>query len=179
MSIVIRSRAPRPIKLFLITSVALLIFASVGASSSIAASPGGLNDPSLAPSSSASLFGGTAEQIAPAPASTRPSGAKRARIAREFEQLPLAFARNRGQAPKRVRYIANGPGYGIALERDSIELALARKAKHRKRARTAILSLSLRGARAGALQASHRLPGVSNYLQGADRSRWATGVHSF
>jgi hypothetical protein len=112
-------------------------------------------------------------------ASARPSDAAGAKIARAFDRLPLAFGRNRGQAAKRARFVAQGPGYGIALERRGFELALSRKAKHQKHSRTARLAVSLRGARGAALRATHRLPGTSNYMVGADRSRWASGVHSF
>jgi len=109
----------------------------------------------------------------------RPSRADRQRITRAYQRLPLAFDANNGQAAPRTRFLAQGPGYSLGLTRRGMHLALTRATGRRNRSRTDELSLSLVGSRHASLSASRRLPGTSNYLIGADRSRWATGVRSF
>jgi hypothetical protein len=133
----------------------------------------------------ASLSGGrgaerhSARSVPPAVAG-RLSRVQRSRIANLARRLPLAFEQNHGQAAAGVRYVANGPGFGLALTRTGVSVALARQSGTRGAAAAVrVLGLSLHGAHPAALSASRALPGISNYLIGNDRSRWVTGVRRF
>src|SRR5947209_2496613 len=47
----------------------------------------------------------------------------REQILNAYANLPLTFVENRGQTDSRVRYYAQGPGYGFYLTRDQVALS--------------------------------------------------------
>ena len=80
--------------------------------------------------------------------------------------LPLAFEPNRGQAPKDIRYMARIGGGRLLVRTGSLALRL----------RGEEFGLNLVGASQSAPIAERRAPGVVNYLQGRDPSKWRTNV---
>jgi hypothetical protein len=67
-------------------------------------------------------------------------------------------------------YVARGRNYALALGERGATLHLRRGEE------LAALDLQLEGAQAAAAQGENRLPGVSNYFVGADRSQWRANV---
>jgi Beta-propeller repeat len=106
--------------------------------------------------------------------------------AARYARLPLSFERNRGQASRRVDFLARGRGIALLLSRGDAVIALRRPRKSAsgrptaKYARPAVLRLRLVGAdrRARAVGA-RRLQGRVNYLLGADWRRWHTNVPTY
>jgi hypothetical protein len=84
-----------------------------------------------------------------------------------YGRLPLAFAANRGQAPGRYRYVAQGAGYALGLGRGGATLVLTRG----RHARTA-LTMQTPGGRLLSPAPQRSLPGKVNYLIGTDRAEW-------
>jgi len=98
-----------------------------------------------------------------------------ASTAADFGQLPLRFEPNVGQAPATVKYTAESAGYRVALTPQGAYLSLPTG-----RLEHAQLRLSLAGASSSArMAAEHRLPTVTNYFLGSDRSQWRRGVPNF
>jgi len=92
-----------------------------------------------------------------------------------YGSLPLAFEPNQGQASAGIRFLARGPGYGLALTRAGATLAL-----HRTDGGAAALKLRFAGANENVrLVGSRPLPGKVNYLRGNDASKWLTGIGTF
>ncbi|MBI4906958.1 MAG: SBBP repeat-containing protein [Acidobacteria bacterium] len=93
---------------------------------------------------------------------------QKARIAEQYGRLPLAFEWNQGQTDARARYFARSGGYAIWLTDDGAVLG---RAGHEP------VRLNMQGARKPRqIEAVEKLPGVANYLIGADRSQWRTHV---
>ncbi|MBI1765270.1 MAG: SBBP repeat-containing protein [Acidobacteria bacterium] len=116
----------------------------------------------------------------------KPGGARLAQLA---QQQPLGFERASGADG----FQARGAGYRLGLTENGARLELraandgnqqarraARRATHTQPAtvpRAAVLQLELPGAQPHPrLEALDALPGVSNYLLGADARHWQTGV---
>src|SRR4051812_4770129 len=82
---------------------------------------------------------------------------------------PLAFEPNVGQTDPRARYVARSRGYTVFVTSDGPIIAL--------RGSTDTSAVRLRcvgGAQTPAVTAVDELPGRTNYLAGADRSKWRT-----
>ena len=123
------------------------------------------------------------------------SDASNGRVADAYGKLPLSFEVNVGQADTPARFLARGPGYGVALEPTQAVLALRRSVRSPAtpsagpvaRARdvaetttTARLALQFVGAnRAAAVTGEAALPGVVNYLLGNDPAQWHRNVKTF
>lgn len=108
------------------------------------------------------LFGAALVQAA-VPPSQFPAAA-----AALYRDLPLAFEPNMGQADPSVQFLARGPGYGLFIA--SNEVNIRRRDGPGMRVRFA-------GASAAARARGHsRLPGRSNYLTGAGANDWKTGI---
>ena len=102
----------------------------------------------------------------PAPAA-RDAGAM---AERAYAQLPLRFEPNRGQSGPGVQFLARGAGY----------TALISGAESVLRVGGTELPMRVVGADPSApAETGRRLPGVTNYLQGADPMGWLTGVPGF
>jgi hypothetical protein len=91
------------------------------------------------------------------------------------------FEPNLGQADPRVRFMAQGRGYGLFLTDGAAVLSLAHARSGKKAtAPTSVIKMQLIGARAGSVpQGAEPLPGKSNYFMGNDPSRWQRGVPQF
>jgi hypothetical protein len=103
-------------------------------------------------------------------------GADLDRASNALAKLPVAFVENRGQTDARVRYYAQGPGYGFYLTADDVVLAFA--PKHKTIETTLALRFVGRNPRAipeGALP----LGGEVNYLLGSDPARWTTHLQRY
>jgi photosystem II stability/assembly factor-like uncharacterized protein len=87
-----------------------------------------------------------------------------------FEQLPLAFEVNQGQAAAGVSFVAHGGGATLDLTPTTAALSTAAGA----------LQMQLVGASASATPvAIGELPGKTNYLIGSDSSQWITNVATY
>ncbi|HEY0172939.1 MAG TPA: SBBP repeat-containing protein [Pyrinomonadaceae bacterium] len=103
---------------------------------------------------------------------------ERAHATPDFGRLPLTFEANRGQAAPRVRYLARGAGYTLALGLDGALLSL--KLRDADGGRAGQLRMSFPGANREARPAGLGLTeAVSNYLKGRDPRRWVTGVENY
>src|SRR5512140_1656383 len=60
----------------------------------------------------------------------------------KYEEVPLSFEPNRGQAPADVRFLARGPGYAVGLSAGASTVVLG--------AERAVVRINLLGADAGA-----------------------------
>jgi len=124
---------------------------------------------------------------------------------KNYGKLPLHFETNEGQSDPRVRFLARGQGYQLFLEPTVATLSLRsakpveRKAeewmpghprldlgRHDKGKRQAekqtfsTLRMKLVGANGKAKASGHeKLPGISNYLIGNDKSKWHTGIANY
>jgi hypothetical protein len=88
--------------------------------------------------------------------------------------LPLAFVANAGQVDSRARYYAQGSGYGFYFTRREAALSFVQGR------RGAAHALHFVGASpAVVLQARGRLAGTVNYMVGANRAKWHTGLPSY
>ena len=82
--------------------------------------------------------------------------------------LPIAFEPNRGQASG--DFVARGSGMTVALQSDRVEFI----------GRGSRVVTTLNGARHGVRpEPEQRLPGVTHYLKGNDRSRWITDIPNY
>ena len=98
--------------------------------------------------------------------------ATKARVAANYGKLPLIFEANRGQTDARVKFLSRGRGYTLFLTDSEAVLSL-RGAEGKGHA----LRVKLLGAEAEPkMTGLGRLPGVSNYFIGRDRSKWRTKV---
>ncbi len=96
----------------------------------------------------------------------RPPTAKRPPRLAAFAQLPLAFV----PAADGRSFVAQGPGYTLALRSSQATLALGKGHAFR---------LRLQGARAAAPHPADRLASVSNEYIGNDRRRWRTHLPNY
>ncbi len=118
-------------------------------------------------------------------------------------RLPLAFEPNQGQTDASVQFLSHGPGFSLYLTGTGATLAVARSRAPRRHftghgrghgdglthdaaiTGTAPISatairLRYEGADPNARASSgDQLPGVANYLIGADPSHWHTGVPTY
>jgi hypothetical protein len=135
--------------------------------------------------------------LAPQRESTAADAAATERISGQYGQLPLSFERNEGQTDGRVEFLSRGFGYALFLAAGgeavfvlagtgSDDNALraegsAAVANELPPAATgAVLRLRLVGARAEAHAVGREpLPGPVNYLRGADRAGWRTGIRAY
>lgn len=132
--------------------------------------------------------------LAPTVANAQPSLAV-ARLA----QSPLSFEANHGQTDPSVRFLTRGTGYHVWVQPTALTLMVAQPEKQKSPAEmmasksgksavepvdhspeAAVVRMKLVGANPKAkLQGESRLPGVSNYFIGNDRSKWCTNVPRF
>jgi Beta-propeller repeat len=115
-----------------------------------------------------------------------------------LSRLPLAFEPNEGQARPGVMFLARGAGYGAMLTRRGFVLSLtgAEHGAHERssegKAKSArgtdnlpseevrLLRVRLKGANLSArIEGEQRLPGVTNYLIGNDRTKWHTRIPNY
>lgn len=88
--------------------------------------------------------------------------------------LPVAFEANHGQAHASVRFLAGSAAHTLYLTPTEAVLTLHGKAD------ADTLRLELEGAKASApISGVGRLPGVVNYLRGADPARWLPKIPTY
>ncbi|MEX0817673.1 MAG: hypothetical protein WD027_09510 [Gaiellales bacterium] len=108
-----------------------------------------------------------------APAFERNPANERVRDA--FARLPLSFVPNAGQTDARVRYYAQGPGYGFYFTDDKAVLSFSDQANQ-----GTVLDLRFIGARQGAALKAHNLRAAKvSYLRGNDPGKWQTGLPTY
>jgi hypothetical protein len=122
--------------------------------------------------------------VTPAIAAT-PSAASQPLVA-SYGKLPLSFVANQGQADRRVRFMARGAGYSLALTDSEALLALAKRGRASgpdqppQPASVEYVHMRLNGAQPSPrIGGEEKLPGVSNYILGNDPAQWHTGVENF
>ncbi len=103
------------------------------------------------------------------PARHRETGGVRSSLA----GVPLRFEANVGQADARVRYVAHGRGVSLFLTAEGATFV------GRGHGPAVTMRVAHAAATAPEIVADDPLEGRSNYLIGADPSRWHTGVRSF
>jgi len=97
----------------------------------------------------------------------------------KYGELPLAFEPNQGQSTSDVRYLARARGFTALLSEHGATLVLGdgRPAPSQE---IQALGFSLVGASwEAAPQALEKQPGVTNYLLGANPSKWRTEIPNF
>lgn len=117
--------------------------------------------------------------------------------AARFAKVPLSFEPNQGQADPRVKYLAHGPGYTLALSPTETTLVLTHatpvvpptlqtpsKRLDPKslvtKATTRTITLRMLGAnRAPKINGVDKLPGISNYFVGNDRAKWHSNIPNY
>src|SRR5206468_3498332 len=92
-------------------------------------------------------------------------------------RLGPAFERNIGQVDNRVRFVARRRDATVFLTSSEAVLAVAGTPPTDEGRRPArIVRIGFGGATSRDVDGEARLPGVTNYLVGADSSRWRTGI---
>jgi hypothetical protein len=116
------------------------------------------------------VAGEAVEKGSPQAAVATPDGAAAA-----LGRLPLAFVENRGQWNSSARFIVRQGAMTARLEQDRVTLALADDGK-----RKTVVSLIFEDANEDVvLEGKGRQRGRYNYLIGADKSKWRTGVRAY
>ncbi len=101
-------------------------------------------------------------------------------VERGFGALPLRFEPNFGQVAAEARYLARGAGYAICIEPIGATMVFRQNAGDADSARGSVVRLRFVAANPRASFSSvGRLPGVSHYITGRDRSRWMARVPHF
>ncbi|MCH8197418.1 MAG: SBBP repeat-containing protein, partial [Proteobacteria bacterium] len=98
--------------------------------------------------------------------------ATKARVAANYGKLPLIFEANRGQTDARVKFLSRGPGYTLYLTPGEAVLSLRGAGGKGHALRVKLLGTTAEPRMTGL----DRLPGISNYFIGRDRSKWRTNI---
>lgn len=96
-------------------------------------------------------------------------------IPAQYSELPLAFEANRGQSDPAVKFQSRGAGYGLYLTGREALIHLSGSDGKVATLRTQFVG----GNPKPEIFSEASLPGHSNYLTGADSSRWITNVDQF
>src|ERR1022692_2918345 len=95
---------------------------------------------------------------------------RNAKIAASYNQLPMSFEENRGQADRRVKFLSRGRDYTLYWTASEVILATKDDA----------LRMNWVGGNPEILpHGVDRSEGSSNYLIGSDPQKWVTEVPSF
>ena len=89
--------------------------------------------------------------------------------------LPLQFEENQGQADRRARFLARGPGYTLFLNSDGLALNL----QHKANSPGQWVSMHLLGAQAAEILGRERTATQTNYYLGKDPRDWHLDVPSY
>lgn len=108
-------------------------------------------------------------------------------VSLSYDQIPLSFEPNRGQADSHVAFLTQGSGYGLSLTSDGAVLSLYHKSPTGESqsaalpaADTALVRMSLLGSNPFAsVVGVDRLTGISNYLLGNNPSAWHTNIPTY
>lgn len=119
------------------------------------------------------------DSLESSPASAMPA-ASRTQLLATLGRLPMIFEPNLGQSHPSVKFLAHGDGYSLFLTSEGATMALRSKAGTTNGPRSELLTMKLAGANHGApITGSGPLPGKTNYLLGADPSRWHRNIPQF
>jgi hypothetical protein len=103
-----------------------------------------------------------------------------AALAAAYDQLPLHFEANQGEADPAVDFLARGAGYTVYLSGGQAVLSLqAPSPAGGTSSPEAVVRLGLAGAASARARGLDLLPGVSNYLVGNDPSQWHTNIATY
>jgi beta-propeller repeat-containing protein len=103
-----------------------------------------------------------------------PDDKPRARASEAYGKLSLSFESNHGQTAPQVKFLSRGDGYNLFLTSNEAVLVMS------KGAYGDALKIKLIGSNPELQVAGEcELPGKSNYLSGADPSRWRTNVANY
>jgi len=113
--------------------------------------------------------------------------ADRATAPRNYDELPLSFEPNQGQADPSVKFLSRGKGYTLFLTPTEAVLRLQMSDCGKRNPQSAVcnpqssvLRMKLLGARAAApVTGQDPLEGKVNYLIGNDQSKWQRNVPTF
>ena len=95
-----------------------------------------------------------------------------------YLSAPIGFEANHGQADSRVAFLSHGAGYSLQLQPRQAILTV--NGADASRDAQAWIRTTFIGANPNAsLFGEQKLPGVSNYLIGSDRTRWLTNIPNF
>lgn len=114
---------------------------------------------------------GSGLSIPRAPAILRAVAADHTPVKPAFGKLPVRFEANAGQTDGSVRFIARTAGSTVFFTRTEAVFALKHGGVLRMRFPDSSTSATIVG--------QNRLPGVTNYLVGSDRTKWHKGIHAF
>jgi hypothetical protein len=129
----------------------------------------------------------------PLPKSVTPTPEKSQRIAKQLSKLPFAFEQNRGQTHKSVQFFSRSNGTALFLTPTEAVFSLQKSASKPQAKRGKVCKKPLPQTAQGAVlrmqlmngnpkaqaEGLERQQGVSNYLIGNDRSKWAQNVSHF
>ena len=103
----------------------------------------------------------------------------RQRAASRYEELPLSFEVNQGQADPSVKFVSHTSGAAVFLTNTEAVLSLASPAPH-KTAEPKIVRMQFIGANDRApISGLDELPGKNNYFIGSDPHKWRTNVSTY
>ena len=110
-----------------------------------------------------------------------PSGG---RVAVSYGKVPLSFEANQGQTDARVKFLAHGSGYSLALMEGEVVLNLERQQAGipggRPKPSVDTLRMKLAGANgSAAVTGAEPLPGVVSYFIGNDPQQWRPGIPTY
>jgi Beta-propeller repeat len=126
--------------------------------------------PGSAPSNGAVV---AAAHRAEHPVST-PDEETRARVSEAYGKLQLSFEANHGQTAPQVKFLSRGDGYSLFLTSNEAVLAMS------KGKQGAALKIKFMGANPEPqVTGECELPGKSNYLMGADQSKWRSNIANY
>jgi hypothetical protein len=122
----------------------------------------------------------------------KPVAATRAKVAEQFDKLPLQFEANRGQTDATVKFLARGKGYSVFLTPQESVLSLRQNGSNPQAPPTTgrsnqaaspdqvVLRMGLLGANSSAvLSGTDPLPGKTNYFIGHQANGWRANVDTF
>ena len=137
--------------------------------------------------------------VSPAAPPPKDSKLEKARIERNYGNLPLSFEANRGQSAPEVKFLSRGSGYSLFLTDTAAILSLAKSGSTRTPSPTAphasapktqptreadrkidFIRMELSGASRDAYAAgTDQLSGTANYFLGNDPAQWRTGAPTY
>ena len=104
----------------------------------------------------------------------------RARAVKAYDELPLQFESNKGQADERFDFISRASGYAILLSSTEAVFTLRENGSSPEHpARTSPLTMKLAGARHVTAHGEEKSPGRVNYFKGRDAGKYLANVPAY
>jgi uncharacterized protein (TIGR03437 family) len=119
--------------------------------------------------------------------SPKSSETSRARLNNIYNQLPLSFEANQGQADSQVEFLSHGDGYGLFLAPTGVALELRNDAGvgvkgESKNVASSVTTLRMKFVGANPdprMTGLDKLTARTNYFIGADSQRWRTNIANY